>query len=161
MKSSADLEQTSDSTVEVNPSCGRLGNPRHDFEQRGLAAAVSPDDAEHLALSNIQTQVPQRPNRVALFAAVRVIGCSPEQGPRITQWRGHGIHRSFAKRTAYPSPPDSILLAQSANSDNRFHGRIAHASGRAAHGSNDVGKLALHLLEGIGSVDQQGDTEHC
>src|SRR5258708_38443132 len=32
MKSSANLEQTSNSTVQVDPSCGRLRDPRHDLE---------------------------------------------------------------------------------------------------------------------------------
>src|SRR5208283_5716036 len=72
MKSSAYLKQTADAAVEINPPCRGLCYARHDLEQRGLATAIAPDDAEHLAFADIETEIAQRPNHVATVAVVRV-----------------------------------------------------------------------------------------
>ncbi len=49
MKTSADLKQARDSTVDANPPFGGHGNPAQDFQQGALSRAVSSDDADHFA----------------------------------------------------------------------------------------------------------------
>ena len=46
----SDLEQAADAAANLDAARGRRGDAREDLEQRRLAGAVSPDDAEHLAL---------------------------------------------------------------------------------------------------------------
>ena len=45
----------------VDPALGRLGDAREDLEQRRLAGAVAPDDAEHLAALDLEADVLERP----------------------------------------------------------------------------------------------------
>src|SRR6202008_3020623 len=42
----------------------RRGNPRQHFQQRALAGAVAPDDADDFALSHVERDVAQRPDSI-------------------------------------------------------------------------------------------------
>src|SRR6476659_1524544 len=61
MKTGADFEQRADATVEFDPSCGRLRDPRQQFQERGLTRAVSSDDAYYFAGVNVEVNFFQRP----------------------------------------------------------------------------------------------------
>ena len=54
MKSGAHFEQRPDAPVNLRPARGRLRNPRKDFQQRGLARAVPPDQAKHFPFIHLQ-----------------------------------------------------------------------------------------------------------
>src|SRR6266511_2401519 len=57
-----DLKQASDSAADDRPPSRRRRDARQDLEQRGLARAVAPDDAEDFAFANGETDVAQRPD---------------------------------------------------------------------------------------------------
>ena len=61
VEAGADLEQRADPPVDLGPSRAGLGDPRQDLEQRALAGAVAADDAEGLALLDLERHVAQGP----------------------------------------------------------------------------------------------------
>jgi hypothetical protein len=73
----ADLEQCPDAPPGPGPSLGRIGDPREQLEQRALARAVAPDDADPVALLDRQGHVAQRPELLSRAAAP-----APQQRPR-------------------------------------------------------------------------------
>src|SRR3954463_1243253 len=60
MEASADLEQRSDATVDLCPSLCRLGDPRQDLEQRGLAGTIAADEPDSFAFVDRQRDVLER-----------------------------------------------------------------------------------------------------
>ena len=52
----------------VTRPAGRLGDAAQDLEQRALAGAVAADDAEHLALLDLEADILQRPELLDLVA---------------------------------------------------------------------------------------------
>src|SRR5712691_2060846 len=63
-----DLQQTGNSTLQNHTSFVRLGNPAQDFQQRRFPGSVPPDDAEDLALLDLEAHAPQRPEFLYLVA---------------------------------------------------------------------------------------------
>ena len=69
MKASADLEQAGDAARDRDAPFARLGDARQDLQERRLAGAIAPDDAEHLAALNLEAHVLQRPEFLGRLAA--------------------------------------------------------------------------------------------
>ena len=63
MEPCSDLEQRSDPTGHIRVAACGLGDAREDLQQRGLACAVVPDQADDFALVDRQRDVAQRPQR--------------------------------------------------------------------------------------------------
>src|SRR5262249_43295183 len=57
MKASTDLEQTGDAASDGDTSLVWLGDARQDLQERRLACAIAPDDAEHLPALNLEVHV--------------------------------------------------------------------------------------------------------
>ena len=53
VKAGAHLEQAADAALDAGLARRRLGRSREDREQRGLAGAVRPDDAQDLAAPHV------------------------------------------------------------------------------------------------------------
>src|SRR5512145_2053959 len=86
MEARPHLEQAAHPTTDLRPSLCRRRDPRQHLQQRRLARAVAPDDAEHLALLNLEGDVPERPDLLPLATAL------PAAEPL------HGIRERFAQR---------------------------------------------------------------
>ena len=69
VEAGADLEQRADAAGDLGPAGGRLGDARQDLEQRALAGAVAADDPDHLARTDLERDVAQRPDPQPPFAA--------------------------------------------------------------------------------------------
>ena len=69
MKASADLEQAGDAALDGDAPLARLGDARQDLQERRLAGAIAPDDAEHLAALDLEAHVLQRPEFLGRLAA--------------------------------------------------------------------------------------------
>ena len=50
---------------------GRLGDPGEDLEQRALARAVRPDDADDLAALDLERDILERPDVIVVARAAR------------------------------------------------------------------------------------------
>ena len=72
METRADFEQRAEPAVEVHLPAGRLGDAGENFQQRALARAVAPDDADNLAPVDVEGNVLQRPVSFPLRPAERV-----------------------------------------------------------------------------------------
>ena len=72
MEAGADLQQAADAALNLDLAAGGGGDAREDFEQGAFAGAIAADDAEDLALANLEADVAQGPE----FAtdAVAVVG---------------------------------------------------------------------------------------
>jgi len=70
MKAGPDLDQRREAAVDSHTAAGRRGDAGQELEQRALASAVPPDDADRCATVRIKSDVFQRPEtvRVALRA---------------------------------------------------------------------------------------------
>ncbi len=60
VEAGADLQQAADAPLDLDHAAGGRGDAREDLEQRGLAGAVAPDDAQRLALLHGEGDVIQR-----------------------------------------------------------------------------------------------------
>jgi hypothetical protein len=60
MEARAKLEQGGDPAARLDPARGRRDDPRDDPQERRLARAVAPDEADGLAGLDRQRDVPQR-----------------------------------------------------------------------------------------------------
>src|SRR5690349_1880740 len=78
MEAGAHFEQAGDPTFDRDASRRRLGDAAEKFEQGGLARAVAPDDADRLALFDLETDVLERPELLAL----RRVGAGSERPQR-------------------------------------------------------------------------------
>ena len=79
MKAGADLEQAADPAFDLDLAAGGGGDAGEDLEQGALAGAVAADDAEDLALADLEAGVAPGPELAVL--AVAVVGfADPEQG---------------------------------------------------------------------------------
>ena len=68
VKAGADLEQAGDAAAQHDPPLGRLGDAAQDLEQRALAGAVAADDAQDLALLDLEADILERPEFLDLVA---------------------------------------------------------------------------------------------
>src|SRR5262249_50625415 len=71
MESGSDLEQAADASPDHRATLRRRRDPRQDLQQRRLAGAVPTDDAEHLALVELERHVLERPDVLALTRVLR------------------------------------------------------------------------------------------
>ena len=79
MKPRADFQQARDAAKDFDPSGAWLGDAREDFQQRGLARAVAADDADHIALGDVERHLAQGPEILC-----RIPGVAPpaaQKGP--------------------------------------------------------------------------------
>lgn len=65
MEAGADLEEGADPAPHDDLPLGRIGDPGEDLEERALAGAVPPDDAENLAGLDLEVDVPEGLESVA------------------------------------------------------------------------------------------------
>ena len=68
VEAGAHLQQAGDPAVDLGAAAGRLGDAREDLEQRDLARAVAADDADDLALLDLEGDVLERPE-VSVFSS--------------------------------------------------------------------------------------------
>ena len=68
MKPGADFEQARDAAAQCDPARSRLGDAREDLEQGRFAGAVAADDAEDLALLDLEADILERPEFLDLIA---------------------------------------------------------------------------------------------
>ena len=61
METGADLEQTRNASPQQNPSLRWFRDTAQDLEQRTFPGAVTADDAQNLALLNLEAHIPERP----------------------------------------------------------------------------------------------------
>ena len=97
--------------VDLDDALGRQDDPGEDLEQRALARAVGADDAQRLALADLERGVAQGPE-VALGAALRAAH---------DVWRRVGF---LPRRRLYLTPRSSALMAISLPA----HRRRAHST---------------------------------
>src|SRR6266700_98237 len=64
VKAGADLEQRANASADGRGASSRSRDSGQDLEQRALAGAVAPDDAEYFALGHGKAHVLQRPDRL-------------------------------------------------------------------------------------------------
>src|SRR5262249_28031420 len=68
VETGADFQQARYPAPELDPPAGRLGDPTKDLEQRRFPGSIAADDSYHLRRLNLETDVPQRPDRLRLLA---------------------------------------------------------------------------------------------
>src|SRR5882757_8289467 len=101
MEAGSDFEETSDPAIEIDNARGGFANPAQQFQQRALARAVSANDADHIALDDVEIDVANRPERLGL---------------RTTEWMAETIHHDIAERgDPGPSVLDLVRLAEAPN----------------------------------------------
>src|SRR5207245_2218310 len=61
MEAGADLQQRTDTTSDSGSTARRFGDPRQHLEQRRLSGAVAADDADDVAVRDLERDVPERP----------------------------------------------------------------------------------------------------
>src|SRR6266850_603889 len=62
VETSSDFEEGADATVKLRASFRGIRDPGENLEQRALARAVGPDDADYLPASDLERGVPQGPD---------------------------------------------------------------------------------------------------
>src|SRR5262249_57420494 len=65
--------------------CGRRRDPREDLQQRRLARAVAADDAENLALLDVERDVPERPDLLDVCSVLASKQTPTRVGQRLAQ----------------------------------------------------------------------------
>ena len=70
VKAGAHLQQAADAPPHLHQPLGGGGDLREDLEEGALAGAVAPDDAQHLALLDLEADVFEGPDALALAVAV-------------------------------------------------------------------------------------------
>src|SRR5258708_36180577 len=66
MESGADFQKARDAPVDLNPSSSGFRNPAQDLQQRALSRSVPADDAHDVALLDLEGDVLQCPECLAL-----------------------------------------------------------------------------------------------
>ena len=61
METGSHFQQAAHPTVQFDLAAGWLGDPAENFKQRALARAVASDDADHLALPDVEREFAERP----------------------------------------------------------------------------------------------------
>src|SRR5262245_22715266 len=105
-----DLEQRGDAPFHLDLAQGRVGDPREDLEQRALARAVAPDDADDLADIHVEGDVTQRPDGFGLRTA-------PEGAL-------HHLHQALAEHLVRLGAPQAVALGEPSDLDAAGHAVI-------------------------------------
>src|SRR5207237_7767573 len=79
VKADGDLQERADTAVDFRGSARRIGDAGEDLEQRALSCAVAPDDADDLALLDLERDVLERPELGSLHGRVVVPANRPGQ----------------------------------------------------------------------------------
>ncbi len=66
MEAGPDLEQAAHAAADLDAAARGRRDPRQHLEERRLARAVPTDDSEHLALLDVERDVPERPDLLCL-----------------------------------------------------------------------------------------------
>jgi hypothetical protein len=109
-----DFEQRAYAPVEFRAPLGRLRDAREYLQERGLARAVAPYDADHLSRIDLEAHVLERPDR--RVAAARAPTAQHPQ--RRAERLGHRVALRVRGRAARA---DAVLLAEPFHCDNRLH----------------------------------------
>ncbi|CAA9406152.1 MAG: hypothetical protein AVDCRST_MAG64-1988 [uncultured Phycisphaerae bacterium] len=122
VEAGADLQQRRDPPAEHRPALARLGDAAEDFQQRALAGAVAPDEADHLAAVHLERGVLQRPERLGALAGVAGAGLElPHHAPAEPR------QRVAERRVLVELLPQEVRLAEAVDVDDR-----------SSHGSSEV-----------------------
>ncbi len=111
VKSGADLEQRSDTADDGRVPLRGLGDAREDLQERALARAIAPDDAERLTLVELEGDVVEHPDplvvarRDASRARADGLARSPQAG-------ASAVGDDVANRLVGLALPDAIDLAE-------------------------------------------------
>ena len=123
MEAGADLEQRAHAPLEHDPSLGGRGDARQDLEQGRLAGAVVPDDSYHLARSDVEGDVPQRPDHVVGLVAI-IEARQPLQPSQVAQRGAHPAEQGTAHRVGtLLLGADAVDLGQALDANG---GRVGH-----------------------------------
>src|SRR5262249_52782350 len=110
VKAGADLQERCEAAVELGRAGAGAHHARENLEQRALAGAVATDDADDLAVGDLERDIVER---AELFA--------PSAAPAAAEQIGEALRRP-------PAGADPILLGQSGGADgDGVHGRGAVA----------------------------------
>ena len=129
--------------VIVDAARGRLGDAAEDLQQRALARAVAADDADDLALLDLEGDVLQRPELLDLVALDD--GAPAGHVPRLARQVAHASREHVAQRgVAFRLRgvvADEVALAEALDGDDdighvRFPGRL-----------DQVGEALFHAAE--------------
>ena len=71
VKSSAQFQQRRDAPVDIDRAGGGVQNPRDHLQERALAGAILPDDAERLAALHLKTDIVKRPEILVALQTVQ------------------------------------------------------------------------------------------
>src|SRR5271166_4876247 len=82
MKPSAQLDQRSERTSDLNVTCGRPVHAGNDLQQRALTRSITPDEAQHLSLRDLERDVLDRIEIVVVGLVVEELGEQLAQGVR-------------------------------------------------------------------------------
>ena len=81
----SDLEEARDPAVDLNPTFGRLGNPREHLEQGRLSRSVPTDQSHDLAVGDLKGDVTQSPEDALI---VLVLGSCSGERRNLRFWNG-------------------------------------------------------------------------
>ena len=74
MEAGADLQEGTNTTVGTDSAGRRTGDAGEEFEQSGFAGAVLADDADDVALLDLEVDIPQRPDIVRVAFGGTIVG---------------------------------------------------------------------------------------
>jgi len=121
----ADFEKAGHSPADGDHASGWFGDAAEYFQQRGFARAVAPNDADAVALMDVEAHIPQRPE----FFVRRVVF-------RHGEWMHQFIRDAFCAsrdhiaqgRVAFlPLVAEDVALGQVLDVDGSCHGQITSA----------------------------------
>jgi hypothetical protein len=91
----ADTDQRRDASLDAQPPRARCAHARQQAQQRGLARAVAPDDADRLAARHLEVDVAQRPGVLRASASHQAPGRAQQPGEQDLVVR-RGLHVALA-----------------------------------------------------------------
>ena len=129
VKARAHLEQARHAAADLDAPGARLGNPREDLQQRRLAGAIAPDDADHLATLDLEVDILERPELLDLvahdeLAAAHHVAGRAHEVPRPA--RDHVAQRDVALALALVA--DQVALAETIGADDDIGHQIRSAN---------------------------------
>ncbi len=115
VEAGAHLQQRPHPPAYQGAALGRLGDAGKDLQQRGLAGAVAPDDADRLAAPDVERNVLERPDVLPVFSLGSALAGTPER-------RRKDVDDALAQRLVAHELADAVAFAQALD----LYGVVAH-----------------------------------
>src|ERR1700730_14147097 len=116
MKSCTNLKQASHPAIQFDFSLGRMCNQREDLEQGRFAAAVAPDNPQHIPRHHVEADIAQYPY-VSPFIVAAVVLTRIES----TQRRFHFRDNDLAQAVVSSALTETVALAHPPHLDHGQH----------------------------------------